>query len=121
MAEGWSKKQRRELRNLQGLAWERELGNALGELREDFRVWENGEISPFELNDRIHRFHNGRSRELFNTYGGSLYSFWIAHVIARGVIKESEVSEDLLAELRADIDMYRERLHQAEESTGEDE
>jgi hypothetical protein len=121
LEEGWTKKQRRVLRDLQGLALERELSSALGELREDFQSWEDGEISPFELNDRIHRFHNGRSRELFNTFGGGPYSFWIANVIARGIIKESEVSEDILAELRADIDMYRERLHQAEESTGEDE
>ena len=121
MAEGWTKKQRRELRDLQGLAWERELSSALEGLRADFQSWEKGEISPFELNDRIHRFHNGRSRELFNTFGGSLYSFWVANVIARGIIEESEVSEDLLTELRADIDRYRERIRHAEESNGEGE
>ena len=121
MAEGWTKEQRRELRDLQGLAWERELSSALGELREDFQSWGDGKISSLELNDRIHRFHNGRSRELFNTYTGRLEAFWLAHLIARGIIEESEVSDSLLAELRADIEMYRDRLHLAEESAGTDE
>ena len=109
MPDLWSKKQRRELRELQGLAWERELEEALRSLRTDFDVWEKGEISPFELSDRIHTFHNGRSRELFNAYSGSMDPFWIAHVIAKGVIEESELSEDLRDVLKKDIELFRER------------
>lgn len=121
MSDRWTKKQRRELRNLQGLAWDRELSGALEELLRDFQSWEKGKISPFELNDRIHRFHNGRSRELFNAYAGSLDSFWLEIVVARGVIEESEVSEDLLAVIRPNIDAYRKRLRASEESAGDDE
>ena len=121
MTDGWTMKQRRELRDLQGIAWERELSSALEQLQKDFRSWEKGDISPFELNDRIHRFHDGRSRQLFNIYSGSLDTFWLDHVIARGVIDESEVSDGLLAIFRAGIDRYRERLVDAEDSTGGDE
>jgi len=121
MPDRWTKRQRRELRELQGLAWERELSAVLDDLRRDFRAWEKGDISPFELNDRIHRFHNGRSRELFNTYSGSLDMFWLESVVARGVIEESEVSEDLLAVYRPHIDRFRERLRMSEAGAGEDE
>lgn len=121
MPDRWTKKQRRELRDLQGLAWERELSSALEELLMDFQSWKKGEIDPFELNDRIHRFHNGRSRELFNAYSGSLDTFWLEAVVARGVIEESEVSEDLLAVYRPHIDSFRERLRNSEESTGDEE
>jgi hypothetical protein len=117
----WTKKQRRELRDLQGLAWERELSGALEELLRDFQSWKKGEITPFELNDRIHRFHNGRSRELFNAYTGSLDTFCLDFVVARGVIEESEVSEDLLAVYRPHIDSCRERLRVSEERAGDNE
>jgi hypothetical protein len=121
MTDGWTKKQRRELTELQGLAWERELSAALESLQRDFRSWQSGEISPFQLNDRIHRFHNGRSRELFNMYSGSLNMFHLEFVVARGVIEESEVSEDLLDVYRPHIDSCRERLQDSEESAGSDE
>jgi hypothetical protein len=109
MANGWSKKQRRELRDLQGLAWERELEDALRSLRNDFETWARGDISAFELSDRIHKFHNGRSRELFNMYSGSLDNWWVGHTIARGVIEETELSDDLLDVLKEEIATFRER------------
>ncbi len=121
MPDRWTKKQRRELRELQGLAWERELSAELEKLQGDFHSWRKGDISPFELNDRVHRFHNGRSRELFNTYAGSLDMFWLESIVARGVIEESEVSEDLLAVYRPHIDSCRERLRSSEDNAGDDE
>ena len=113
MADGWSKKQRRELRELQGLAWERELEAALGSLRTDFKRWDGGEITVFELSDRIHKFHDGRSRELFNMYSGSLDNWWIGHTVATGVIDESELSDDLRDVLKDDIARCRERRQDA--------
>lgn len=121
MPDRWTEKQRRELRKLQGLAWERELSAVLGDLEGDFCFWRKGHISPFELNDRIHRFHNGRSRELHNTYSGSLDNFRLEAVVARGVIDESEVSEDLLAVYRPHIDRIREQLRCSEESVSDEE
>ncbi len=120
MADRWSKKQRRELRELQGLAWERELEEALRSLRKDFEHWEGGEITVFELSDRIHKFHNGRSRELSNTYSGSLESWWIGHCVARGVIDETELSQDLRDVLEDDIARCRERWQVAGESADSD-
>ena len=120
MPNSWSKKQRRELRELQGLAWQRELEEALRPLREDFDAWEKGEISAFELSDRIHKFHDGRSRELFNLYSGSLEVLWIANAVARGVIDESELSDDLRAELNEDIVVFRERLREVDRPADSD-
>ena len=120
MPDRWTKRQKRELRELQEIAWERELGAALEDLQKDFHSWRNGDISPFELNDRIHRFHNGRSRKLFNTYSGSLDTFFLEFVVARGVIGESEISEDLLAVFRPHIVSCRKRLEVSKESAGGD-
>jgi len=106
MADGWSRKQRRELRALQGSAWERELEEAL---RMDLEIWDRGDITAFELSDRIHKFHNGQARELFNMYSGSLHNRWIGHTVARGVIDESEISDDLRNVFNDDIARCRER------------
>ena len=115
MAAEWSKKQRRELRELQGIAWERELVAALQVLRGDFDAWERGEISAFDLSDRIHEYHNGISRELFNRYSGSLNDFVILRAIASGVIAESELSDELHKSLRNDIAVVRKRWNSPSE------
>jgi len=120
MADGWPKKQRRELRELQGLAWERELEVALRSLRKDFEHWEGGKITVFELSERIHKLHNGQSRELFNMYSGSLDDWWIGHTIAKGVIDESELSDDLHDVLKDEIARCRERWQAAGEPTDSD-
>lgn len=109
MTDIWSKKQRREMRELQGLTWERELEEALQLLRSDFDAWERGEISAFDLSDRIHKFHNGRSRELFNAHSGSLSVDAILRAIATDVIAESELSDALRDALKDDIARFREQ------------
>ena len=63
-----TKKQKAELRRLAGLAHERELSEALTNLESEFGRWRIGEISVFELNDRIHEFHHGLSRDLYKLY-----------------------------------------------------
>jgi len=118
MGDAWSRKQTRELRELQGLAWERELEAALRTLRKDFDTWEQHEITPFELADRVHKFHNGRSRELFVAYSGSLNVDWILRAIAVDVIDETELSEDLHKVLEDDIASFRTRWSAAKPNRG---
>ncbi len=118
MGDIWSKKQRRELRELQGLAWERELAVALRTLRKDFNAWEQHEITPYELSDRVHKFHNGRSRELFIAYSGSLNVDWILRAIAVGVIDETELTDELHKVLEYDIGTFRTRCSAAKPNEG---
>ena len=83
-------------------------------------MWDRGDIAAFELSDRIHKFHNGRSRELFNMYSGSLENWWIGHTIASGVIEESELSDDLRDVLKDEIAACRERWQVAARSADSD-
>jgi hypothetical protein len=64
-----TKANKRKLRELAGMAYRRELGAELSKLEEEFARWRSGEIDPFELSDRIHRFHDGISRDLYVLYG----------------------------------------------------
>ncbi len=61
----FNRREKSELRALSAEAWAEELSEALLELYEDFGKWAEDSLSPFDLNDKIHEFHNGKSRELY--------------------------------------------------------
>jgi len=64
----FTKLERKELRGLIGLAYERELAKALEQLERNFRQWRKKKITAFELSDFIHQFHKGISRDLWSFY-----------------------------------------------------
>ena len=63
-----SKQLNKQLRLIIGQAYETELERELDALEAEFRRWRSQEIDPFELEARIHRFHNGPARKLWSTY-----------------------------------------------------
>ena len=94
----YTKSIRRELRTLNGLAHERYLDRALGELQQQFARWESKEIDGFELKEAIHQFHNGPARDLYVYFGGSqrMNDSRVAKAIAAGVISRTELSKETL-------------------------
>ena len=92
-----SKSLRQKLRQMAGIAYERELATASEALREQFLRWKNKEIDVFELNDRIHEFHHGISRELYNRYTGNEMadSICVASALHRGILSREEIGEDV--------------------------
>src|SRR5438045_4199780 len=94
-----TKKEKAELRRLAGLAHERELSEAVSNLESEFGRWRRGEISVFELNDRIHRYHLGASRDLYNLYDSGEAEIVVPGAIARGTLQEQEVDPGLLKNL----------------------
>ncbi|MEK6564079.1 MAG: hypothetical protein AABZ65_03505 [Candidatus Omnitrophota bacterium] len=95
----FTKSERKELRELVGLAYERELGKALEALEESFRQWRKKKISAFELSDRIHKFHNGVARDLWGFYEIGHTELLVRHAIAEEIILKSEVSPGILGKL----------------------
>ena len=61
----FTKAQRKKLRQLAGVAWDRELDQELEELYQQFLNWRNKKIDGFELNQLIHDHH----RALRKRYG----------------------------------------------------
>lgn len=104
-----TKSQRRRLRELSGLAYERDLSEALGKLEADFRRWRAGEIDAHELSVSIHRFHQGPARELFTKYEPRNTDFAVADAIHRGIIAEDEAGADVLEILGAHLALLRGR------------
>jgi hypothetical protein len=112
----FTKAQRRQIRHLAGLAYERELGAAAGELEREFERWRRGEIDVFALSEHIHKFHNGAARDLYKRYAMGREEWSLAWAIACGVVKEPEVDPLILRELQKTIDMTREMVQENEEA-----
>ena len=111
---------RRKLRELAGLAYTRELGAELAKLEAEFSRWRSGEIDPFELSDRIHRFHDGKSRQLYVAYDARNADVSVARAVADGILERAEVPADILAALELRIEFFARQVRQAREAGSEE-
>lgn len=105
----FTKAQRRRLRELGGMAYERELSAELSNLETDFGRWRAGEIDAHDLWDHIHRFHQGPAQKLFSKYERSNIDFAIADAIHRGLITEEEAGADVIEMLRTHLGFLHDR------------
>ncbi len=80
-----SKLIRKKLGELAGLAHERELSRAMETLDKHFTQWRRQEIDCFELNDRIHCFHQNTSSELWKTYSSMEDDFLVCRAVKLGL------------------------------------
>src|SRR3954469_4548186 len=80
------------VREFATIAHERELREALGELRIGFDRWACGEIDSFELNDLVHRFHQDTSRKIWKT---THLEPAVASAVAAGVLHKQNTNSRL--------------------------
>lgn len=111
-----AKAQRRRLRELGGIAYERDLSNELAKVESAFRAWRAGELDPFELSETIHRFHQGPARALFTRYDDSNVECAVASAIHRGVLSREEAGADIVEMFDSRLACLREM--DAQESAG---
>ena len=97
---------RRLLRTWAAVAHERDLSQALGGLQGDFGRWTRGEISAFNLNDLVHRFHDGRSREIWKRYEASHLEPVVAAAVVEGVLLRDEPPRELLQHISRLLEFY---------------
>ena len=89
-------------------AYEREMHLELEKLETNFTAWRAGEISVHELNNLIHRYHNGISRELYVKYTShdSPQDMLLAYAIVTGILPRAEVPDELVEALARQIWFY---------------
>ncbi|MGA7144835.1 MAG: hypothetical protein WBY47_10055 [Desulfobacterales bacterium] len=92
----YTKSQKKKLRELAGIANERELDQEMEMLYQHFENWRNEKISCFELSDLIHTFHQGPSREIWKMYTYSDPDTAVSRAVALGLLKKEEIPENLL-------------------------
>jgi hypothetical protein len=98
---------KRLVREWAGIAHDRELGRALLDLREQFERWLRREISPVELNDLIHRFHDGISRDIWKKYATNRLEPAIGFAIATGILRREELPSALLEHVSGLVEFYQ--------------
>lgn len=104
----FSKKQRAKLRELAGEAYERELGQHLGELEKSFAAWRRGEMFSSELSREIHEFHQHAAREVWSAYQlPHDESTIVARALASGLLKPAEVPAELREKLKQQMARYQ--------------
>jgi hypothetical protein len=102
-----TKAQHRRIRELAGMAYERELSRELRALESDFVRWRGGEIDAFALSDRVHRFHQGPSQRLFLRYTTGMLEVAVANAIASGTLTEEEATAEIVEALKGSIEAAR--------------
>ena len=101
------KRIRRQVREWAGIAHERDLRQALGELRAQFERWERGAIDSFELNEHVHRFHQDTSREIWKRYATTHLEPAVAFAVAAGVLRKEELPSELLHHIAGLVEFYQ--------------
>jgi hypothetical protein len=97
---------KRLVREWAGIAHERDLRQELGALHGQFGRWERGEITTFELNDFVHQFHDGASRETWKRYATNHLEPAVARAVTLGVLRKEELPRELLQHIAALIEFY---------------
>jgi len=110
MPEPLSKAARKQLRGVIAVAYKRELASELAKLETHFARWRAGEIDPFELNDLLHRFHDGASRKLYNQYSSSDLEWLAASAIMRDIVTEEETGPEGAAAVQRHLHFLREQM-----------
>ncbi len=103
----YTKAQKKRLRQLRDTAYERELDHELVKLYRDFKKWRNKEIHGFELNDLIHMYHQGPSRELWKFYTYADPDTAVARAVKLDLIKKEEIPHDILQKIAPRFDLFR--------------
>lgn len=68
----FTRSDKKRIRQLADLAWDRELRIELQKIAAAIEEMESGQLTPFDVTDRIHKFHNGAARDLYNQFSNSL-------------------------------------------------
>lgn len=104
------KRIKRLVREWAGIAHDRDLRNALSELRAQFDRWDRGEIDSFELNELVHRFHQNTSREIWKRYATTHLAPAVASAVVAGVLHKEELPADLVQHIAGLIEFYEHDL-----------
>ncbi len=102
----FSKSERAKLRHLAAEAHARELSEALTKLFERFQSWGRDQLGAFDLNQDIHEFHNGVSRELYVRYVMGALALAVIGAISTGVLSPENVGEGVMSKLGDSVQAF---------------
>lgn len=89
----FTKSDRKRIRQLADLAWERGLRFELRKIAVAIEEMESGRLTPFDVTDHIHRFHDGVSRDLYSQFSGSLPWLAVCRAYFDGVLTDDDITD----------------------------
>ena len=95
----YTKKQNKHLQELAHKGYEKDLSRCTDKLFDKFQKWKEGEITVWDLNEDIHKYHNEIARGLYKTYTIDDPIFPVVFGIQTGAIDISEINPDCLPEV----------------------
>ena len=99
----FSKSEKKRLRELAALAYERDVSNSLSKLATKFEEWKNGSITALDLNHALHEYDRTESRDLWGKYDSNQFDVQVASAIVYCLLTEAEVGKDVLTLLSNQI------------------
>lgn len=93
MDRDFTKSERKRIRQLADIAWARELRMELQKIASAIEQMESGNLTPFDVTEIIHEFHNGAARDLFNQFSHSLPWLAVCRAHFEGVLTDDDVSD----------------------------
>ncbi len=109
----YSRHIRQQLRKLALFVVEKELHRQLEDLSTRFDGWKAGEMSSRELRHVLHAYVDGPSRELFRQHREVPADIFVADAVARGVLAQEDVPDDVLEAIRHSVQFYHKVLESA--------
>ncbi len=103
----YSRRIKRQLRELASLAYENELSRELARLANKFDEWRQGRLSAGDLSYLIHQYDIGPSRELFKHYNNGLPHMQLACAIVHGILNEEDIPEEIWPYIRDALEFCR--------------
>jgi len=119
-----TKLERQQIRAVAAAGHEMALRRALERLAADFDRWREGNLGSFDLEERIHKFHNGEAREIYNwfvTGRSSSLPGEAAYSMAAGWVKEEDVPAEAMSYLAPLTALYRAELKEDQEDAQEED
>ena len=104
----YSKPVKKKLRQLVSQAYEAELSSELKLLAEKFKLWEEGMIGIWDLEEAIHKFHNGTARDLYKRYSYLSPEEILPYALHKGYVIFDDVPPEALHEMQVKARFYRE-------------
>ena len=106
----YSKRIKKQLRELSMQAHENELSKELAGLAEKFDEWREGKISAGELGFIVHDYDTGPLRDQFRFYNKAPVHMRVGYAVAQGILAEEEIPQEAWPHIKGAIEFYRSEM-----------
>ncbi|OPY57078.1 MAG: hypothetical protein A4E55_01842 [Pelotomaculum sp. PtaU1.Bin035] len=103
----YSKAVRKKFKQLATLAYEKELRAELKILSEKFKLWDEGKIDTWTLEEAIHNFHQGPSKKLYGRYTDLSPDMIVPYALAKGLISLDDIPSEIADEIKIKAETFK--------------